>query len=205
MPNPVVSVIARAGGATAITDALVALVSVAMDKYEAQKKAQFPPRFKEAILAFIKGDLNLLVPAILTGKADAALARAALIKNLDLVGIAADSEMVNCGVALFELGVTAYDECTTAVKVARLGSMAASTGVGAAPAEVLVAATFLYAVFLITKDALNAANKCDGLISRKAAENKSPTAVIDGRGRNLGEISTQGRSARGASARMFPD
>lgn len=205
MSNRVVSTLAKAGGATAITDALACLVEVAMDKYEAKQQKAFPPKFKEAVLAFIEGDLNLLVPVILTGRADAGLARAALIKNLKLAGIAADSQMVDCGVALFQLGLTIYEECGTTAKVARLGSMAAATGVGAAPAEILVTATFLYAVFLITRDAIDATGKCDAVISRDAAEKRSPVAVMDGKGRNLGEISTMARATRGACTSLFSD
>jgi hypothetical protein len=188
------SVVLKSGGTDAIKRILVALTVFAMTEYEKRSGTKLPAAVKTTIESFVDTYIGAALPAILIGKLDKAVARDALIRCLKVAGVADERGWAECGVALFQTGVTAYDAFLTTTKVSRVASIAASSGVGAAPAGTLVAVTFLYGVLVTLKDASDAKEKCDEAISKNAEARKEPVAIIDGQGYGLGEIYVKSRS-----------
>lgn len=173
----------------AATKVLWEALDGAVSVYEKKSGNKMDPKLLSVLKEFIKLHTSLLID-VAVGKLQMKHAVAALTRVADGLGLALDSKGIECGVAIFEVGVTGVEWTRTTMKVSRAASLAAATGIGAPAATATTVAVALFGVFMTTKDALDAADKCNEALSRKAAEEKRPPAVVDNRGFNLGQITT---------------
>lgn len=197
------SAVAKFGGLDAVKRILVSSTKFAMAKYESSSGNKLPEAFKTTIESFVDTYIGAALPAIVTGKLDKLVARDALLRCLKLAGIADETGWADCGIAMFSVGVTAYDAAKNTVTAGRVASIASASGVGAAPGAVLVASTFLYGVFITFKDYSDARVTCDKAISKQAEKEKRPAAIIDGKGYGLGSISTAIGVQKGANMSLM--
>lgn len=176
-----------------VADAAVKALSEAIDEavkmYESGSGEKLDPVLVSVLTEFVKLHGALIVSAAL-GKVGMAQARDALMRVADSLGVATNQAWIDCGIALFEVGVTGMEWASNTMKVSRVASMAAVTGAGAPVATITTVTVALFGILMTAKDAFDAADKCNQAISDKAAAQKRPAAVINNLGYNLGQIST---------------
>lgn len=178
---------------TIAADFAIKTLSEALDEavklYESSPGKKLDPLLIAILKEFIKRHGPLLVHAAL-GDLKMAQVRDVFVGLADTMGVATNSQWIDCGVALFELGVTGMEWTSNTIKVSRVSSLAATTGIGLPAATTATLATALFGVLMTTKDAVDAATKCNQAISSKSVNERRPPAVINRRGYNLGQIST---------------
>lgn len=178
---------------TIAADAAIKTLSEALDEavkfYESTPGKKLDPLLIAILKEFIKRHGPLLVHAAL-GDLDIRHVRDVFVGLADTMGVATNRQWIDCGVALFELGVTGMEWTSNTIKVSKASSLAAATGIGLPVATTATLATALFGVFMTTKDAIDAAAKCNQEISSKSVNERRPSAVINKRGYNLGQIST---------------
>ncbi len=175
--------------ADAAVKVLFEAIDEAVKMYESGSGKKLDPVLVSVLTEFVKLHGALIVSAAL-GKVGMAQARDALMRVAGGLGVVTNQAWIDCGIALFEVGVTGMEWTSNTIKVSRVASMAAVTGVGVPIATVTTVAVALFGILMTTKDAIDAANICNQAISNKAAAEKRPAAVINNRGYNLGQIST---------------
>ncbi len=173
-------------------EATIKLLSEALDEtikmYESGAGKKMDPVLISVLKEFVKRHAPLLVQAAL-GNIKLSQARDILVGLVDTTGTALSSKWIDCGVALFELGVTGMEWTSNTLKVARVSSFAAATGVGVPAATAATVVVALFGVMMTTKDAIDAAEKCNQAISSKASFERRPVAVVNKSGYNLGQLS----------------
>ncbi|MCK2055262.1 hypothetical protein [Methylobacterium sp. 37f] len=194
----IASTAGRLGGCDAIVRTLQKTTAFAIEQYESKNSSRkLPDGFKKVLDSFIEMYIGTMIDVILAGKLDKSAARTALVRCFKSAGIADDTSTIDCGVALFSVGVTAQNSIKNTVTAARVAGIASASGVGAAPGAILVVATFTYGVFATYKDGTDAAKTCDEAISKWAEKLKRPAATIDGKGYGVGPVSIHIRNQRG--------